>query len=322
MPKMPFLPLCKKFRTFAPMSKFSVNILGCGSATPSMRHLPSAQVVDFRDTLYMVDCGECAQLQMRRMRLRFSHLRHIFISHLHGDHFLGLPGLLSTLSLHECTGEVHVYMFAEGIELMRRMMKMLVHEPTVRIIYHEVDPAGGVVLDTDALTVEAFPLYHRVRCVGYIFREKPRPRPLRADMLEFFGVPVRERAAIKAGADFVTPDGRVIENARLTTDPGPSLSYAYCSDTVFDPRVAAAIAGVSTIYHEATYTDEFEALAAPRGHSTARQAGKTAAAAGARKLILGHFSKKYQDENTHLAQAREEFPNTIVAAEGMKIDIE
>lgn len=304
------------------MSKFSVNILGCGSATPSIRHLPSAQVVDFRDTLYMVDCGECAQLQMRRMRLRFSHLRHIFISHLHGDHFLGLPGLLSTLSLHECTGEVHVYMFAEGIELMRRMMKMLVHEPTVRIIYHEVDPAGGVLLDTDALTVEAFPLYHRVRCVGYIFREKPRPRPLRADMLEFFGVPVRERAAIKAGADFVCPDGRVIENARLTTDPGPSLSYAYCSDTVFDPRVAAAVAGVSTIYHEATYTDEFEDLAAPRGHSTARQAGKTAAAAGARKLILGHFSKKYPDENTHLAQAREEFPNTIVAAEGMKIDIE
>ena len=304
------------------MSKFSVHILGCGSATPSTRHLPSAQVVDFRDTLYMVDCGECAQLQMRRMRLRFSHLRHIFISHLHGDHFLGLPGLLATLSLHECSGDIHVYTFAEGIDMLRRMMRMLVHEPTINIVYHEVGPAGGVVLDTGALTVEAFPLRHRVPCVGYIFREKPRPRPLRADMLEFFNVPVRERAAIKAGADFVTPDGRVIENARLTADPGPALSYAYCSDTMADSRVAAAVAGVTTIYHEATYTDEHEALAAPRGHSTARQAGRTAAAAGARKLIIGHFSKKYPDESRHLAEAKEEFPNVVAASEGMKIDIE
>ncbi len=304
------------------MSDFSVTILGCGSATPSIRHLPSAQIVNFRDTYYMVDCGECAQLQMRRLRLKYSHLRHIFISHLHGDHFLGLPGLLSTLSLHECTGDIHVYAFAEGIELLRRMMNMLVHEPTIKIIYHEVSPEGGVVFESDALTVEAFPLYHRVKCVGYVFREKPRPRPLRPDMLEFFNVPVRARAAIKAGADFVTEDGRVIENVRLTTDPGAPLSYAYCSDTMFDMRVAEAVAGVSTIYHEATYTDEYETLAATRGPSTARQAPKIAPAAGAPKLILGHFSKRYNDENRHLAEAKEEFPNVTIADEGMKIDVE
>lgn len=299
-----------------------MTILGCGSATPSTRHLPSAQIVNFRDTYYMVDCGECAQLQMRRLHLKFSHLRHIFISHLHGDHFLGLPGLLSTLSLHECSGEIHVYTFSEGIELLRRMMKMFVHESTYEIIYHEVDPAGGVVFESDALTVEAFPLYHRVKCVGYIFREKPRLRPLRPEMLEFYNVPVRERAAIKAGADFIAEDGRVIENARLTTDPASPLSYAYCSDTIYDTRVAAAVAGVSTIYHEATYTDEDESKAAERGHSTARQAGKIAAAAGARKLILGHFSKKYHDEGAHLAEASEEFPNVTIAGEGMKIDVE
>lgn len=304
------------------MAIFDVNILGCGSATPSLRHLPSSQVLDIRDRLYMIDCGEGAQLQMRRMRLKFSRLSHIFISHLHGDHFLGLPGLLSTLALHEVGGAITIHTFPEGIDILRRLMRLFCHDTSYEINYHAIDPKGGeVILDDKALTVETFPLYHRVPCVGFIFREKPKMRHLRGDMVKFYNIPLWQLPNIKAGADFVTADGTVIANDRLTTDADPSVSYAYCSDTVFDLRVAEAVRGVHTIYHESTYADDREPSARERGHSTARQAARIAAAADARQLIIGHYSKSYTSEDDMLAQAREEFPNVIAANEGMKISL-
>jgi len=304
------------------MARFAVDILGCGSATPTVRHLPSSQVVDFRDRLMMVDCGEGAQLQFRRMRLKFSRLGHIFISHIHGDHFLGLPGLLSTLALHDTGGTITVHAFAEGLDILRRMMQVFCRDTSFDIVYSPVEPGRAVILDDHALTVETFPLYHRVPAVGYIFREKPKARHLRGDMIRFFDIPVSALQAIKDGADYVMPDGRVIANERLTTDPDPVMSYAYCSDTAFDLRVARDIEGVDTIYHESTYLDDNAHKAAPRGHSTARQAGIIAREAGARTLILGHYSQAYDDDSLFAAQAAEEFDGRIIAArEGMKIDL-
>lgn len=303
------------------MAEFSVNILGCGSATPSLRHLPSSQVVDHDGRLFMVDCGEGTQLQMRRMKIGFSKLRHIFISHLHGDHLLGLPGLLSTLALHDIGGEVHVYLFKEGIAWLQEYARISRHHADLQVVYHPVEREHAVVYDDGRLTVETFPLYHGVPCVGYIFREKPKPRKIRGDMVEFYNVPVYRRAELKDGADFVTPDGRIIENCRLTLDPDPPSSYAYCSDTAFHQGVIDSVRGINTIYHEATYADDKMSKAKERGHSTARQAGIVAREAGAGKLIIGHYSKSYPDESLHLQQAREEFGNVIAAEEGMRIPV-
>lgn len=304
------------------MAKFQIDILGCGSATPTVRHQPSCQVIDFRDRLMMVDCGEGAQLQFRRMKLKFSRLNHIFISHLHGDHFLGLPGLLSTLALHDTGGTIVVHTFREGIEILKRIMNVFCRETSFDIVYDEIEPARAVILDDKAFTVETFPLYHRVPAVGFMFREKSKPRHINGEMVRFFNVPVSQLPAIKEGADFVTDDGRVIANARLTTDPEPVISYAYCSDTMFNPRLARDIAGVDTLFHEATYLSDNFAKAAPRGHSTAAQAGEIATMAGAKRLILGHYSQRYDDDSLFAAEAATTFSGEIIAArEGMKIDL-
>ncbi|MBD5317765.1 MAG: ribonuclease Z [Bacteroides sp.] len=305
------------------MAKFQVNILGCGSATPTARHQPSCQVVDFRDKLFMIDCGEGAQGQFRRMGLKFSRLNHIFISHLHGDHLFGLPGLLSTMALHEVTGSVTIHIFRDGARLMKEWMDFFNRNSPFEIIYDVIEEGERrVVYEDGGLTVETFPLYHRTPCNGYIFREKPKLRHLKGDAVKFHGIPVSQMKAIKKGADFVKPDGTVVPNAMLTTDADPSVSYAYCSDTMMDLRVAADIRGVDTVYHEATYDDSLSVQARERGHSTAREAGRIAREAGAKRLIIGHFSKRYNSEEILLREASEEFPEVIVANEGLRIDLE
>ncbi len=304
------------------MAKFQINILGCGSATPTDRHLPSCQVVDFRDRLYMIDCGEGAQLQFRRMNLKFSRLSHIFISHLHGDHFLGLPGLLSTLALHDKGGTVTIHTFREGIDILRKIMKVFCRETSFEIIYDEIEPTHGVIIDDKSLTVETFPLYHRVPAVGYLFREKEKSRHLRGDMVKFHNIPMAQLQSIKDGADFVTADGRVIPNAALTSDADPAVSYAYCSDTVYNPRVAESVTGTDTVFHESTYLEDNVHMAAPRGHSTAAQAGMIATMAGARQLVLGHYSKRYKNDSLFAAEAATTFSGTIITArERLRIDL-
>lgn len=304
------------------MAKFQINILGCGSATPTARHQPSCQVIDFRDRLFMIDCGEGAQLQFRRMGLKFSRLRHIFISHLHGDHLFGLPGLLSTMDLHQVEGTVTVHIFPDGARLLKEWMDYFCRSEEMKIEYDIITPGRrGIIYEDHALTVEAFPLYHRTECSGFIFREKPKPRHINGEMAKYYNVPAFMLPRIKAGEDFTTPDGTVVPNLRLTTDPDPAMSYAYCSDTSMNPRVAEAVKGVDTIYHEATYDDSLAATARERGHSTAREAATIAAMAGARRLIIGHYSKRYNSEQILLDQAREAFPDVTLANEGLKIDL-
>lgn len=304
------------------MSYFNVTILGCGSATPSLRHNPSAQVVCYHQKCMLIDCGEGTQLQLRRFGISFAKISDIFISHLHGDHFLGLPGLLSTMSLHNVEGTVTIHTFAEGADILRRLMDLFCRERTFHIVYDIIDPKNpGTVYEDDNLTVTAFPLYHRVPCVGYIFREKPKRRHIDGEAAKFHGVPAYAMNALRDGADFVTADGTVILNERLTKDPSPAMSYAYASDTVFNPAVAEAVRGVDVLFHEATYGDEGEFKAAPRGHSTARQAAEIARLAGVGRLVIGHYSKVITDSDALADEAREVFPQVIAANEGLKIDL-
>ncbi len=303
-------------------SNLILNILGCGSATPSRRHLPACQVIEHNRELMMIDCGEGAQRSMMMQGLNFTRLRHIFISHLHGDHCLGLPGLLSTLSLHQKGGTITIHTFAEGAEIFQQILDFFCRERSFDLQFNIIDPTKQqVILDTKNLTVESFPLRHRVPTVGFLFREKPKPRHIIADAVKFFNVPVSQMKAIKDGEDFVTPDGQVIVNSRLTRDADPSVSYAYCSDTMFDRSLADIVKGVDLLYHEATYADDATIKAKERFHSTASQAAKIAKAANVGSLVLGHYSKAYKDESQHLTEAKAIFPNTILANEGLKIGI-
>lgn len=305
------------------MSYFNITILGCGSATPSTRHNPSAQAVRYRNKLMLVDCAEGTQLQMRRYGLSFAKVSDIFISHLHGDHFLGLPGLLSTMSLHNVEGTVTVHTFAEGADILKRLMNLFCRDHSFNIEYDIIDPENpGVVYEDGNITVTAFPLYHRVPCVGYLFREKPKRPHIDGEAVKFHGVPHYLMNAIKDGADFVREDGSLIPNSWLVKGTDASCSYAYCSDTAFDTRVADAVRGCDVLFHEATYGDDSAHKAAPRGHSTARDAGRIATLAGAGRLVIGHFSKTILNESRLVAEASEEFHGPVTAAnEGLQIDI-
>ncbi len=305
------------------MSDFKLNILGCGSATPSARHCPSSQVIERRGRIMMVDCGEGTQVNLRRMSLKFNRMTDIFISHLHGDHVFGLPGMLASFALHQKGGRITIHTTEEGVSVLRPTLDFFCRETPFEIVFRPFDAyASEVIYEDKSLTVNTFPLYHRVPCTGFLFREKPGELRYLPEVGEVHGVPVKAIPGIKQGNDFVRDDGRVIPNKVLTADPPAPLSYAYCSDTMFDKRVAKSVEGVDVIYHEATYDSSFAEIARKRGHSTAAEAATIAKMAGVKALILGHFSKRYKDEQILLDEASEIFPNTWLADELRTFDIE
>lgn len=303
------------------MTRFELNILGCGSATTTLRHMPSSQVLNIRDNLFMIDCGEGAQLAMRRMGLKFSRLGHIFISHLHGDHCFGLPGLLSTMALLGNTNSVTIHIHENGALWLKQTLGFFLHESPFEIKYDIISGPNQLIYEDDAITVRTIPLKHRVPTVGFIFAEKPKMRHIDAEAVKYHAIPHYELNALRQGEDYVKPDGTVIPNSHLTHPADPSISYAYCSDTMKASKVTEAVKGVDWIYHEATYGDECEVKAKLRYHSTARQAATVASEAGAKRLILGHYSKRYLDETPLLEQAQEVFPATILGNEGLTIDL-
>lgn len=299
------------------MSSFSIHTLGCGSARPSLRHQPSSTVVNHRGNLFMIDCGEGAQLAFMRQRLSFSRLRHIFLTHLHGDHVFGLPGLIGTLALNGAGGEITIHTFEEGRQQLGSIFDFFCRDTPFCIRFNVIRPEEAVILETKSLTVRTVPLRHRVPTVGFIFEEKPRERHINPAMTAFHGVPVAMMRRIKAGEDFVKPDGSIVPNHLLTTDPTPALSYAHISDTAYFPSLAEKIGPVELLFHETTYLEEHKSLAAPRGHSTARQAAMTARDACARRLLTGHYSSRYNDDSLFKKEAQTIFPDVILNNEGL-----
>lgn len=299
------------------MSTFKIHTLGCGSAKPTLRHQPSSTVVEHRENLFMIDCGEGAQLAFQRQRLKFSRLRHIFLTHLHGDHVLGLPGLISTLGLGGAGGQLTIHTFAEGKKIMQKILNFFARELPFQVDYNVIEPAEGIILDTPSLTVRTIPLQHRVPTVGFVFEEKEKLRHIRRDMIDFHKIPNFRIRAIKEGEDFIKPDGTVVANEILTSAPTPSLSYAHMSDTAYMPELAEKIGPVDLLFHETTYVEQHLAEAAPRGHSTARQAAMVARDAGAKALLTGHYSSRYNDDTIFLDEAKEIFPNVILNREGL-----
>lgn len=305
------------------MEKFEVTILGCGSATPTPRHNPSAQIVNIHDKLSLVDCGEGTQMQMRTNRQRFMALRNVFISHLHGDHCLGLVGLISTFALLGRTKDFHVYAHAELQPLLDAQLKLFCHSLGFEVVFHVVEPHKHVLVYEDrTMEVWSLPLKHSMKATGYLFREKQGQRHINREMTDAYGIPVCYLNNIRAGEDWTMPDGRIIPNVRLTTPADPARSYAYCSDTAYYPALIPLLKGVDLLYHEATYDNSKAIKAKIHGHSTAGQAADIAKQAEVGKLLIGHYSAAYDSPALMLNQAREIFQNTIAADEGLTIVVE
>jgi len=305
------------------MEKFELHILGCGSALPTTRHFPSSQVLNVRDKLFMIDCGEGAQLQLRKSRLKFTRLNNIFISHLHGDHCFGLPGLLSTFGLLGRTADIHIYSPPGLEELMKPILGFFCNNIPFGVFFHEFNTnQSEVIYDDRSVSVITIPLRHRIPCCGFLFQEKKRPDHILRDMIDFYKVPVYELNRIKNGGDYTTPEGEVIPHERLTRPSAAPRSYAYCSDTNYYPKIVDIIKGVDLLFHEATFSKFDLPRAKETFHSTAEQAAMIALAAEAKKLVIGHFSARYEDESILLKEALPVFPNTILANETLCVPID
>lgn len=304
------------------MEPFKIHILGCGSALPTLRHNPSAQVVEIREKQFLVDCAEGTQMQMRRSRIGFNKLSAVFISHIHGDHCFGLIGMLSSFGLLGRTMPLSIYAPKELKPVLDMLLATFCNDFDYDIHFHAVDTTRKQVIYEDrSLTVESIPLRHRLPCSGFLFREKPTLPHIRRDMIDFYHIPISQINNIKNGASWTDEDGNEIPNSRLTRPADPPRSYAYCSDTCYMEELAGMIEGVTCVYHESTYADGDIEKARKYFHSTASQAATVARDAHAGKLLLGHYSSKYDNEALILDQAREIFPNSELTTEGMVVNL-
>lgn len=304
------------------MEPFKVHILGSGSALPTLRHYASSQVVEVRDKVLMLDCSEGTQMQLRRCHVRFTKLSHVFITHLHGDHCFGLIGMISTFGLLGRTATLHIHAPKELEAILKTQIAFFTHDLGYEIVFHPVDTTQHAVVYSDrSIVVESIPLDHRVPTCGYLIREKSGLPHLRRDMFDFYGIPLSQINNIKLGADWTTADGEVVPNSRLVKPADAPRSYAYCTDTKYIPTLHELVKGVDTLYHESTYGEDNILQAEKYYHSTARQAAMVAREAGVGKLLLGHYSSRYDDENVLLNEAKEVFENTFLTSEMDVFDV-
>jgi ribonuclease Z len=294
-----------------------LTILGSSSALPTSERYPSAHVLNVHERLFLIDCGEGTQMQLRKNRIRFTKINHIFISHLHGDHVFGLYGLLSTFNLMGRKNVIHLYAPAS----YREMLRSHLNDFDIHLGF-EIDfiPLSGKdpmqILDEKYITVTSFPLQHRVPAFGFLFRGKKSDRNIIKECIEKYNIPAVRIPAIKKGEDFISSLGEVIRNEDITIPPAEPLAYAYCSDTKYFKRLSSFVKGVDLLYHEATFDKSMKDFAYVTGHSTTLDAARTALEAGARNLLIGHFSARYKDVSFLVEEARELFPKTYPAIDG------
>ncbi len=300
-----------------------LNILGCHSATPRSTTFPSAHVLEIANENILIDAGEGMQIQLRKYRHKFNKIRHIFISHLHGDHFYGLVGFLSTLRLLGREKEVYIHApvgLKEIVELQFRLTQTDINYP---LRFHELSAnQSEVILETDKFVVSNIPLKHRVYTNGFLFKEQEALRKLNMEAIELHPeIGTWAYYNLKKGKDFIREDGSLISNQELTLPPPKPKSFAYCSDTSYFPEIVPIIKGVDLLYHEATFLETDADLAARTMHSTAKQAAKIAKKAQVKQLVLGHFSSRYKDESKFKIEAAEIFKKVEIATEGKTFEI-
>jgi len=298
----------------------SVTILGNNSAVPAFNRHPTSQVVTHDGHNYLVDCGEGTQIQMIKYKIRRSKISHIFISHLHGDHYFGLVGLLNTFGLLSHKQELHVYgpsPLQQIIEMQMNVAETILPYP---LFFHTLD-RQGVLVDNDRIKISCFPTSHRIECYGFLFEEKEGKRKLLIDKVRKLNIPVSFYSSLQNGLDYITPRGQVIRNDAVTAAPERGKKYAFCADTRYDENIIPFIYGADMIYHETTYLDNMRDKALERFHTTTRQAGEIARKAMVKKLLIGHFSSKYNVLDQFQLETRDVFGNCEVAHEGVTYEI-
>ncbi len=294
---------------------FGVTILGNNSALPAYNRHPTAQVITLNNHLFLVDCGEGTQMQMSLYKIKRSRIHHIFISHLHGDHYFGLPGLLTSYGLMSRTQELHLYAPSALKEILDFILNVSATTLPYELIFHPLENSS-LLIDENDFSVESFEVFHRIDCWGFLFREKRKLRKINADVTAAYNIPVDSFERLKNGEDFIQNDGTIVPNNVLTIANKPSRAYAFAADTIYNENVAAIVKHADVLYHEATYLKEKTDKAASRFHSTSEQAARIAKLAHVKKLLIGHFSSTYEVLDDFLVEAKEIFPNTQLALEG------
>ncbi len=305
------------------MSKsFSITILGSNSALPTSERYPTAQVLNVSERFFLIDCGEGTQIQLRRNRIRFSKINHIFISHLHGDHCFGLIGLISTLGLLGRNNDLYIHSHPDLKRILQPQLDYYCSDLPYRVVFEGFDAKKSAVIYSDKhIEVETIPLVHRIPTVGFLFKEKVGERKLKKEFVFSYNPGIKDMLAIKRGEDYETPDGGILPNHSITLDPPKPLSYAFCTDTRYSPKIIEQIKGVDILYHESTFLKSDQKLAKKTYHSTAEQAAKMAEEAQVQKLLIGHFSSRYRDLSPFLQEAKAIFKNTFLAKEGSVFEI-
>lgn len=298
-----------------------LTILGCYAATPRTITNPTSQVLEIRNRMFLIDCGEGTQVQLRKHKIKFSKINHIFISHLHGDHVYGLIGLVSTFMLLNRVNDLHIY-GPKGIkEIITLQLRLSNSWTSYGLYFHELESTTSeVIYEDEKVLVKTIPLKHRVYTNGFLFEEKIGDRKLNIDAVQEFEIDTCYYQNIKNGKDITLDDGRVIENQLLTFDPIAPKSYAFCSDTAYDERIIANIENADILYHEATFLDSEQHLSEKTMHSTAKEAALIAQKANVGQLILGHYSTRYESIQKFKEEAATIFPNVLLADDGVSFE--
>jgi ribonuclease Z len=294
---------------------FGVTILGNNSALPAFDRHPTSQVVTLDQYQFLIDCGEGTQMQLARYKIRRSRINHIFISHLHGDHYFGLIGLITSMGLLGRESDLHVYASPGLKEILNLQFKVADTRLPFTLHFHPLTKEEMLVED-QKFSVETFRVNHRIECWGFIFREKKKPRKIDKDKIGLYDISPDAFEKLKDGENITSEFGNIILNEEVTLPASPPLSYAYCADTLYNEAIADKVKDVTVIYHETTYLKDLEDRAASRFHSTTEQAGKIALRANAKRLLIGHFSSKYEKLDEFEEEARQVFPATSLALEG------
>lgn len=295
---------------------FELTILGSSSALPTSDRYPSAQVLQVLGRFFLIDCGEGTQIQIRRSKINFAKIKHIFISHLHGDHYYGLIGLISTMNLLGLNQDLHIFSHSELKNLIQPQLDFIKGEMKINLIFHPLNFKKPQKIFSDKkVEVYSFPVKHSIPTCGFLFKEIEKPANIKKEVIQEFNIPLAKIKEIKAGADFVSNDGKRIKNEELTIPPAPPRSYAYCTDTTYYEPIIDLIKNVDLLYHEATFPEEMSNFAHKTSHSTAKEAAQIAKTAQVNSLIIGHFSARYTNVSIFLKEAKTIFKNTYLAKE-------
>lgn len=304
------------------MKPFTLTILGTSSAVPTSSRYTSAHILNVCEHFFLIDCGEATQIRLRQLQIPFSRINHIFISHLHGDHFFGLFGLISSFQLLHRENDLHIYAHKELKHIIQTVLALNNDDLPFSIIYHDL-PVNKYkcIYENEQASFFAFPLKHRIPTCGFLVKEKPQPLKIIKEKISEYNLSIKDILRIKNGDTYITIDGKEIPNSELTFPPSHLRSYAYCSDTSYNEAIIPFIKDIDLLYHDATFSEKHKSRSVITGHSTAKEAATIAKLAHVKKLVIGHYSVRYKDLNPLLKEATAVFPNTVLAMEGLSIQL-